>query len=544
MLEVVILQAIGQILLAYFFYKVRVKNQYKKSYVVIILVVGLLFIDIVNFSTEGILGGSTFMLIFYSTLAILLLKENKVKIILIIVQVINFLLLIFLQKQFPELVKPYASKLDKELDFYFTVLVLIIVIALIVKYFKDSYDNDRNEMIQATLDLKYLNYKLEKAKQESENLANVKSLFLANMSHEIRTPLNGIIGMAELYSFAKNEAERESAIDTIRSSSNLLLSIVNDILDYSKIEAGKLELHKHNFKFRTCIKEVFDTFKINPKVLSKDIDLKYEIDSKIQENSFGDEFRLKQILMNLISNSLKFTETGHVILNVKRQSLKENTQTIYFEVIDTGIGIEDKSLLFKIFSQVDSSINRKFGGTGLGLVISKSLIHKMGGEIQVESELGFGSKFYFTVDIGISQETEKIVNILNSIDSSKYNHLKILLAEDNSINQLVFTKFMNKLNLKLDMAEDGSKALDKVKLKNYDLIFMDMSMPIMDGLEATREIRKLELSKQPCIIALTANVLEEVKEECKKVGMNDFISKPYNLEQIIRVFDSYLSNNL
>ncbi len=404
-----------------------------------------------------------------------------------------------------------------------------------VKVFLDLFlqrkklDDLLSQMEEANLNLKI-------AKEKAEVAARTKSMFLANMSHEIRTPLNGVIGLSKLLQKTELNDDQKELINIITYSGENLLQIINDILDFSKIESGQIQFENIDFELKTIIRNIYQLLKF--KAEEKRIDFGYTISDDVPPILIGDPLRISQVLLNLANNAIKFTPKGTVKINVDFIDRSNQTVRILFNVSDTGIGISDegKQHLFKEFSQTESSISRRYGGTGLGLAISKNLISLMNGEIGVESELNKGSNFWFRLPLKESEATFKDVDN-NEVRLPK---LKILLAEDNNINQKVAFLTLKQLGYTCDLAVDGKEAFEMQKDNNYDLILMDMQMPVIDGLQATILIREYEQTTQKStpayVVALTANAMAEDKQLCFTAGMNNFLSKPFTeneLRQII-----------
>lgn len=390
---------------------------------------------------------------------------------------------------------------------------------------------------------------LETAKKEAENAAMeasaataAKSDFLANMSHEIRTPLNGVIGIIDLLSKTELNNLQKEYIADLNYSSDMLMSLVNNVLDLSKIEAGKLEFEFRPFQLKNMLSGLCNVMKYKAK--NKGLELELTIPENIPNLVVGDVFRARQVLMNLISNSIKFTLKGKIEVSLELIEKTSENNLILFSVSDTGVGIPEEKipLLFEKFSQTDISITRKFGGTGLGLAICKMLIERMGGKIYVKSRKGEGITFSFTLPFEIPEKN--MVEHEDGIFSAWKRPPEVLLAEDNLINRKIAATFLNAFGCNVDCAENGLEASNKFRDKDYDIVFMDMQMPVMNGLEAARVIRKLEKKTRVPIITLTANAMDTEKSKSEEAGMDDFLTKPVDRKALFSILAKYLGHIL
>jgi signal transduction histidine kinase/ligand-binding sensor domain-containing protein/DNA-binding response OmpR family regulator len=579
------------------------------------------------------------------------------------------------------------------LTWWFKTMIVFLVAGIVIAIFRlriraikaqkailERQVADRTERLaEMSKDERVLRQEAEKAREDAEKANRAKSIFLATMSHEIRTPMNGVMGMATLLSNTPLNLEQQEYTETIKTCGDSLLNVINDILDFSKIESGNMELDEHDFDLRDCIEAVLDVFA--EKAARINLDLVYQVDHNVPAQIIGDSLRLRQILINLVGNAVKFTAKGEIFICVKLKNTIESGFELLFEIRDTGIGIPPNKLnrLFKAFSQVDSSTTRKYGGTGLGLAISEKLVALMGGSIDVKSEVGKGTTFSFTINVkpgvksqrnyvhlnlaeiqnkrilvvddnptnrdileeqlkqwnfipvmaesgaatlkilaeeepvnlvisdmnmpemdGITlarkireidpdlpiilltsmgnEQSRKNKNLFNvaltkptkhqvlykhiieqlklnidvkndvqpvqtpfSEEFAKLHPINILIAEDNAINQKLAKYILNKMGYKPDIVENGHECLNALINKKYDMILMDVQMPEMDGLEATRFIRQ-NMEHQPVIVAMTANAMAEDRDECLQAGMNDYLSKPLKLQEIMNALERWEPN--
>ncbi|MFN8674078.1 MAG: response regulator [Candidatus Sericytochromatia bacterium] len=505
-----------------------------------IFFIGLVtLIDIAYFFNGGLDSSIPSTLIITFFILNLTLKNKKQEYIpFFIISIVNLLILYGIEKTHPELIHPYPTKLDKEIDLIGTYFIISLLIFVTIRFFKSTYESLLKDIEQKNKELILSEHKAIQEKEKAENANNAKKEFLSVMSHEIRTPLNAIVLTSKLLEKA-NSSERDDLLNTLKYSSENLLALVSDILDFSKIESREIKLEEVSLDLKELVNSIISVHKIRASEQNNILNL--EFTNFTNFNFLGDPLRITQVLINLTSNAIKFTKNGEISINIRYISNdpEKDISRIYFEIKDTGIGIsKDKQAdIFEKFTQENLTITRKYGGTGLGLSITKNLIELMGSKIELESDINLGSKFYFYLDLKnnkpiIENKSDKITKDLSEIN--------ILLVEDNKTNILLTKKYFEKWNFKYEIAENGLIALDKFQPNKFDIILMDLQMPEMDGFTATQEIRKID-TKVP-IVALTANSMSQEKDKCLSSGFNEYITKPF-VPDSLRERIIYFANN-
>jgi signal transduction histidine kinase len=408
---------------------------------------------------------------------------------------------------------------------------------------KQELEAINKELNVEILEHEELEKNLIEAKEVVEESAKAKAAFLANMSHELRTPMNAVIGFSSLLLDDNLTPEQKDYIEGIRNGGEALLGVINEILEFSRADQENVELEHQPFSLKHCIDESLDLVVVQAE--QKGLDIACTIKYGTPDTIIGDHGRLRQILVNLLANAVKFTDGGHISVSVSSKPAEGNKRQILFEVRDTGIGIPQNKLeeIFRPFTQVERTLSLKRDGVGLGLAITKKLVELMGGTISAESVPGQGTTFRFTIlaetVLGKQMDFVKQDKVPAPIIQSRRKPLRILVAEDNPSNQKVLVEMLKRLGYRADAVADGREVIQSLERQDYDLIFMDVKMPEMDGITATQVIRKLRPEKGPKIIAITAFALEGDREKCLEAGMDDYISKPVKIGELAEVLDKY-----
>ena len=408
-----------------------------------------------------------------------------------------------------------------------------------------SLYKNNNLRAKANTLLQDKNTELQMAKEKAEKASMVKAEFLSTITHELRTPMYAVTGLIHLLLEENPKPEQKEHLRSLQFSGEYLLNLINNILDLNKLEANKVEIEKTTFNLRKRLNDLLIALKKSAD--DRKNSLKLEFDPDIPDKLDGDSVKLSQVLINLIGNSLKFTQNGDVVIRVSKLAEKNNKITLHFEIEDNGVGISKKKQksIFDSFSQASLQINRKFGGTGLGLSIVKSLLQLMGSRIQLESQLGKGSKFWFDLVLEVSAQDateEKGKKHLDENEYGLFENKHILVVEDNKINQMITRKILEKRNIKCQVADNGMDAIKLVETNDFDVVLMDIHMPGISGIEATQEIRKFK--PQLPIIALTAVTIEENLDEFYRVGFNEIILKPLKTEEFFEQIHRSLTQDI
>lgn len=424
------------------------------------------------------------------------------------------------------------------LNYFMSFAITIIFVFFAVFHINKS----GRQLVEVWQEAERQKLELSEAKQKADSAVIAKSRFLSNTSHEMRTPLNGIIGTVNLLLKEPSLPEQQQNLQVLKYSSEHMLNVINDVLDFSKIEAGKMELHNGEVNIKTILDKINIVFK--NQFDSKGIALELEIDVRLDQFFRSDETKLRQVLTNLIGNSYKFTAKGFVKFSARLVKSDNDSADIFFCIEDTGIGMsnQQQEVIFDAFNQAETSTTRKYGGTGLGLSICKRIINKLGGDLQLESEQGKGSRFFFTINMQLCKNSKRPEKENDDQVLSTLKGARVLVAEDNKINMIITRKFLKLWDVIIDEAVNGEEAVQLFRKNEYDVLLIDLDMPVMDGYQALSEIRKG--NKNIPAIAFTAALLPQMKEYLTDKGFNDFLQKPFRPEHLHKIVSSYYQSNI
>ena len=537
------ISALINITSAYFFLLAYFFNSRKKPEVArIISVVNLSLYLVVICFVEGLTAGAYLFYFPYFlvlTFVVTIGRQFKSWIIVYTITLVSAIVCLNISPETNN-IEVISAALYKQL--YISNLIIAMSLTLIFSYAILRVNKDNEEAIlKENLNLKKTEFELLTAKKKAEIASSTKSRFLSNMSHELRTPLNGIIGASNLLLQEMHLPSQKSNLDILKYSSEHMMILINDILDYHKIEAGKLELEERPVNLMQFVKRIASQF--SSQVESKGLTFNTAFDSHLDNEMFTDETRMHQILGNLLSNAIKFTDRGSITFTVKQLLASSHKATIQFIVKDTGIGIPQNKHreIFRSFTQADVDTTRKFGGTGLGLTISKKLVNMFNSDLVLNSEEGVGSEFYFTLELKINQDRKLYISEENSNQLAALNGVRILIAEDNKINLSIAKRFMNKWGIEVSEAVNGLEAVERFRNGAFDLLLIDLEMPEMDGASALREIRKMNTDVPA--MAFTAAVYDNMQIDLINKGFVDYIHKPFRPEDLHTKISRYVAQN-